>query len=86
MNCLLIEMGEMACYQERCPQCGRIPPGRKALPGKKFKTIVGRTLSNKQHANNNSSVNDELRTHPAVCQNERGAYTAYKLHHPKHLL
>ena len=34
MNCLLIEMGEMACYQERCPQCGKIPPGGKALPGK----------------------------------------------------
>ena len=29
MNCLLIEMGEMACYQARCPQCNRIPPGRK---------------------------------------------------------
>ena len=37
MNCLLIEMGEMACYQERCPQCGRIPPGRKAPPRKKPK-------------------------------------------------
>ena len=37
MNCLLIEMGEMACYQERCPQCGRIPPGGKALPGKTAK-------------------------------------------------
>ena len=22
-------MGEMACYTERCPDCGRIPPGRK---------------------------------------------------------
>ena len=29
LNCILIEMGEMACYQERCPQCGRIPPGRR---------------------------------------------------------
>jgi hypothetical protein len=28
LNCRLIEMGEMACYQERCPQCGKVPPGR----------------------------------------------------------
>ena len=32
LNCILIEMGEMACYQERCPQCGRIPPGRRIQP------------------------------------------------------
>ena len=54
MNCLLIEMGEMACYQERCPQCGRIPPGRKVPPRKKpkppavFKKLVGRKLSGKK--------------------------------------
>ena len=23
MNCVLIEMGEMVCYSERCPDCGR---------------------------------------------------------------
>jgi hypothetical protein len=28
MHCKLIEMGEMACYQEFCPECGQIPPGR----------------------------------------------------------
>ena len=22
-------MGEMACYQEFCPHCGRVPPNRK---------------------------------------------------------
>jgi hypothetical protein len=22
-------MGEMACYTERCPQCGNYPPGKK---------------------------------------------------------
>ena len=59
MNCLLIEMGEMACYQERCPQCGRIPPGRKAAPGKKqkppavFKKLVGRKLSGKKSVKTN---------------------------------
>jgi len=30
LNCRLIEMGEMACYTDRCSQCGRVPPGRKA--------------------------------------------------------
>ena len=30
LNCILIEMGEMACYQDRCPQCGRVPPNRSA--------------------------------------------------------
>ena len=29
LNCLLIEMGEMACYQERCPECGRIAPSHQ---------------------------------------------------------
>ena len=36
MNCLLIGMGEMACYQERCPHCGRIPPDRKDVSTKKI--------------------------------------------------
>ena len=31
LNCRLIEMGEMACYQDRCPQCGQVPPGKKHL-------------------------------------------------------
>ena len=26
MNCHLIEMGSMACYQELCPECGKPPP------------------------------------------------------------
>ena len=71
MNCLLIEMGEMACYQERCPQCGRIPPGRKAVPGKKFKTLVGRTLSAKKADQPNGSVDNEgyLRTNQPTFQN-----------------
>ena len=25
----LLEMGEMVCYTERCPDCGRVPPGRR---------------------------------------------------------
>lgn len=28
-HCNMITMGEMACYQEFCPECGRIPPNRK---------------------------------------------------------
>ena len=49
MNCLLIEMGEMACYQERCPDCGRIPPGRKkAKPPDLFQKLVGKRLSTKK--------------------------------------
>ena len=49
MNCLLIEMGEMACYQERCPDCGRIPPGRKKVkPPDLFKKLVGKRLSTRK--------------------------------------
>ena len=68
MNCLLIEMGEMACYTERRQECGRIPPGRKALPGKKvkppemLKKLVGRKLSGKKPVTHNGSVNSE--SHP----------------------
>ena len=29
-NCKLIEMGSMACYGDKCPDCGRPPPGKKA--------------------------------------------------------
>ena len=28
-HCNMITMGEMVCYQEFCPECGRIPPNRK---------------------------------------------------------
>ena len=31
LNCRLIEMGEMACYQERCPQCHKVPPCKKGV-------------------------------------------------------
>ena len=26
LHCQLIAMGEMACYRDFCPHCGRIPP------------------------------------------------------------
>ena len=87
MNCLLIEMGEMACYQERCPECGRIPPGRKALPGKKFKTLVGRTLSAKKA----DQPNGHLRTNQPPFQNtfplphNGQGYIATQLQHPSEL-
>ena len=29
LHCKFIEMGEMACYEETCPQCGRVPSCRK---------------------------------------------------------
>ena len=49
MNCILIEMGEMACYTERCPDCGRIPPGRKKQkPPDLLRKLVGRGLSVKK--------------------------------------
>merc|ERR1712108_9175 len=40
LNCRLIEMGEMACYQDRCPQCGRVPPSKKGLPPEKISQIL----------------------------------------------
>ena len=92
MNCLLIEMGEMACYQERCPQCGRIPPGRKALPGKKFKTMVGRTLSANKNGKNTISGNGVAGTHQPAGQNPfplslsgHGGQSASQLQHPSEL-
>ena len=61
MNCMLIEMGEMACYQERCQECGRIPPGRKVVPEKKPPDILNRlaviNLSNNKFVTHNGSVN-----------------------------
>ena len=71
MNCLLIEMGEMACYQERCQECGRIPPGRKVLPDKKskppdvFKKLVGRKLAAKKSVTPNGDLEAYIRTNPS---------------------
>ena len=68
LNCILIEMGEMACYQERCPQCGRIPPGRKIPPSKKskppavFKKLVGRKLSGKKSVKSGDIKSDIITT------------------------
>ena len=28
-HCNMISMGEMVCYQDFCPECGKIPPNRK---------------------------------------------------------
>ena len=28
LHCQLIEMGEICCYQEFCPHCGRVAPGK----------------------------------------------------------
>ena len=81
MNCLLIEMGEMACYQERCPQCGRVPPGRKAASGKKpkppavFKKLVGRKLSGKKTVRTNG-IKSETMTN----QNGKSYLTAQSGH------
>ena len=57
MNCLLIEMGEMACYQERCPDCGRIPPGRKKVkPPDLFQKLVGKRLSTKKQTKSTAAM------------------------------
>ena len=41
----------MACYQERCPHCGRIPPGRKAKQPSGLRRLVGRRLSGRKSGN-----------------------------------
>ena len=53
MNCLLIEMGEMACYTARCPECGRLPPGtaRTAAPA------AATVRPARQHRANKKTVN-----------------------------
>ena len=28
LHCVMVEMGDMVCYQQFCPNCGRVPPGR----------------------------------------------------------
>jgi hypothetical protein len=47
----MIEMGDMACYTARCPQCNRIPPGMKIQSpevqamARKFSIKLGRKYS-----------------------------------------
>ena len=31
LHCLMVQMGDMVCYQQLCPHCGRVPPGRNTL-------------------------------------------------------
>ena len=32
-------MGEMACYQDTCPECGKVPPHRKTENEKDDETL-----------------------------------------------
>ena len=32
-------MGEMACYQDTCPECGKVPPNRKTENEKDDETL-----------------------------------------------
>ena len=41
-NCKLIEMGSMACYGDKCPDCGRPPPGKKATVPNGQRYSIGR--------------------------------------------
>ena len=45
LNCRLIEMGEMACYQERCPQCDKVPPCKKGVMDE-VQSVGGNTMTN----------------------------------------
>ena len=41
----MIEMGDMVCYTSTCPQCNRVPPGRRILSPerkKKYSRRLGR--------------------------------------------
>ena len=39
-HCNMISWGEMACYQEFCPECGRIPPILVWMFGYKKKSVT----------------------------------------------
>jgi len=59
MNCVLIEMGEMVCYSERCPDCGRIPPGRRKKHQERLKKLIGKKTSAKRPPSR-ASIEDPL--------------------------
>lgn len=42
-------MGEMACYQERCPQCGRVPPGNKPVFDERAERAERQAAQNGHH-------------------------------------
>ena len=55
LHCQLIAMGEMACYRDFCPHCGRIPPNLEGalrrlavLEQEKKKKIAKQNQKNQQ--------------------------------------
>jgi hypothetical protein len=59
-HCNMITMGEMVCYQEFCPECGRIPPNRKRQEYWFLQAINGPQKLIVSHISYGSSVPDDF--------------------------
>ena len=64
-------MGEMVCYQEFCPECGRIPPNRKRQEYWFLKAINGSQKLMVAQIFYGSSVPDDFPTIVRISKNEQ---------------
>ena len=56
------EFVKVFCYTEKCPDCGRIPPGRRKKPKERFKRF--RKLSVRK---NGQKLREALKTNKTIC-------------------
>jgi len=70
-HCNMITMGEMVCYQEFCPECGRIPPNRKRQEYWFLKAINGSQKLMVAQIFYGSSVPDDFPTIVRISKNEQ---------------
>ena len=70
-HCNMISMGEMVCYQEFCPECGRIPPNRKRQEYWFLEAINGSQKLMVAQICYGSSVPDDFPTIVRISKNEQ---------------
>ena len=80
LHCQLIKMGEMACYQDFCPHCGRIPPN---LEGNFRKLVILEEKQEKQEkiAKQNQK-NHQCKLQWQNLQNEKQDLQLQQQNHP----
>ena len=59
LHCQLIAMGEMACYRDFCPHCGRIPPNLEGA----FRRLVVLEQEKKKKIAKQNQKNQQLWQH-----------------------
>ena len=82
VTCLMIEMGDMVCYTALCPQCNRVPPGRRDLSPERRQRERKRKYSFKMGRKHSVEFVKEKEVSTKLSQSSAGGKTN-KLTHPR---